>query len=355
VSDTVLGGVASFLDRTVRDQVERGYEVAVAIAPGELADGLTAAGARHLLWQAVPAPGPRTVAETVRLGKAIQAAAPDIVHLHSDKAGFAGRLALRGSIPTVFQPHAWSFVARTGLVGRAARRWERFAMRWTDAVLCVSEAECGAALSGGLRGRLEVVVNGVDLDEVTPADRGKARARLGLGDGVPLAVCVGRLHRQKNQSVLIEIWPAVRERVPGATLALVGDGPDRATLEASAGEGIVFTGEVPDVRDWLAAANVVAQPSRWEGLSLSLLEAMATARAVVVTDVPGMSEVVAGDAGALVAPEDPAALTEAVVGLLGDAVAADALGAAGRVRVERKYDARVQHDAIAALYDDLLR
>ena len=178
---------------------------------------------------------------------------------------------------------------------------------------------------------------------------------LGLGTDPFLAICVGRLHRQKNQGALLDAWPAVREAVPDARLVLVGDGPDREELEARAVEGVTFAGQRNDVRTWLAATNLVTQPSRWEGMSLSLLEALAAGRSVVVTDVPGMREVVVDGVGAVVPPDDIRALASAIAERLGDAERADAEGAAGRARVEANYDRRDQFEGIAALYRELLQ
>lgn len=74
---------------------------------------------------------------------------PDVLHAHSAKAGLAGRLAVRGGVPTVFQPHAWSFDAVGGATAALALRWERFGARWADRVLCVSEAERRAGEAEG--------------------------------------------------------------------------------------------------------------------------------------------------------------------------------------------------------------
>jgi glycosyltransferase involved in cell wall biosynthesis len=259
--------------------------------------------------------------------------------------------------PTVMQPHSWSFFARTGRIRDATLRWERFGARWADVVLCVSEDERRLGTDEGVEARYRVLPNGVDL-QAFPApsvgDRGSARERLGLGEEEPLAICVGRLHRQKNQAALLDAWPLVRSAVPSARLVLLGEGPDRDELAGRAVDGVTLAGQTSDVRSWLAAANVVAQPSRWEGMSLSLLEALAAARSVVVTDVPGMREVVVDGVGAVVPPEDVDALAAALAARLGDPERADAEGAAGRARVESHHDRREQFEGIAALYGELL-
>ena len=356
-SESTSGGVGEFLSALVADQLARGDSVAVAVpSAGPVPARLAERGARHMPWEAIPQPGPAMVPEARALRSIIRDVDPDVVHLHSSKAGIVGRLLLRRRRATIMQPHAWSFFARTGAVQRATLMWERLGARWADVVLCVSEDERRLAEEAGVKADYRVLPNGVDLERFAaprPGARERARERLGVGVE-PLAVCVGRLHRQKNQAALLDAWPAVRAAVPGARVALVGEGPDRDALAMRAVEGVDLIGQTDDVCGWLEAANVVVQPSRWEGMSLSLLEAMACARSVVVTDVSGMREVVSGDTGGVVPPGDRGALARAVAERLGDPEGADAEGAAGRRRVEQQHDRRVQLAGIAALYDELL-
>jgi glycosyltransferase involved in cell wall biosynthesis len=247
---------------------------------------------------------------------------------------------VRGRRPTVFQPHAWSFAAVTGPVATASLAWERLAARWADAVVCVSAGERGAGEAAGVRARRWAVIeNGVDLDRFRPADRAAARARLGLPAG-PLVVCVGRLSRQKGQDVLLRAWPPVS----GATLALVGDGPDRAALEAAAPPGVLFAGRRDDVADWYAAADVVAVPSRWEGMALAALEALACGRQVVGSDVAGMRELGPVD---VVPPDDAEALAAALAAALAEP--ADPATCRAAVR-----DLRETTAAIRGLYEEVL-
>ena len=169
---------------------------------------------------------------------------PDVLHLHSSKAGLAGRLAARGRLPTVFQPRGWSFEAVTGPKRAAAVAWERFGARWAAAVVCVSEGERERGEGEGIHARWHVIANGVDLNVHEPADaadRAQSRQRLELGEG-PLVVCVGRLTRQKGQDILLDAWPEILRRVPDARLALVGDGPMREALVQRAMPSVIFAG-----------------------------------------------------------------------------------------------------------------
>ena len=360
VSETTAGGVGRFLTYLLPHQVEAGDDVALAVsAQGEVPGQLAAGGVRHYPWEVSPRPTPRLPAEVRALGTIVRDFDPDVVHLHSSKAGLAGRLLLRRRRPTLFQPHAWSFFAVEGLVRRATLGWERAGARWADVILCVSDDERRNGFEQGVRPpEYRVLPHGVDLERwpaPEPGARERARSALGLDPAEPLAVCVGRLHRQKRQHALLDVWPAVRAAVPGARLALVGEGPDRADLEARAVEGVIFTGEVDDVREWMLAASIAVQPSKWEaGTPLSALEALACARTIVFTDAPGLRDAAAHGVGAMVPLDDDGPLRDAIVARLGDPALAEAEGRDARELIERRYDLRQELDAIRELQAELV-
>jgi glycosyltransferase involved in cell wall biosynthesis len=342
----------------LEEQQARGVRVLLACPPrGEFSTEAAAAGVEVVSWEAGRNPGPAVAPETVRLARILSRTGPDVVHLHSSKAGLAGRLALRGRLPTVFQPHGWSFEVPSGAFQRVVVAWERFAARWADALVCVSEGEAARGAAAGIDARWAVVPTGIDLAAFPAADehaRAAARGRLGLGSR-RLVVCVGRLSRAKGQDVLLDAWPLVRNAVPDAELVLIGDGPDRPLLERRAVPGTIFVGERRDVSDWLAAADVAVMPSRWEGMSLVLLEAMATSRSVVATDVAGVREALGETSSAIVPVEDRDALGEALVRRLLDPALARAEGEAARSRAAATYDFSRTTGALTELYEDVLR
>jgi len=351
-------GVPQVAGDLVADQVRRGWEVTVA-CPHEcdLRGSAEEVGARYLRWEAKRAPGPSVPGEVRRLAVLVREAAPDLVHLHSAKAGLAGRLAIRGRRTTVFQPHAWSFEAVRGPLRSAPVAWERAAARWASATVCVSEGERRRGESVGVGGRFAVVPNGVDLSRwppAGPADRAAARRELGMGDR-PLVLCVGRLSAHKGQDVLAKAWPLVTQRAPGTELVLVGEGPSRAELEAAAPPGVRFAGKRNDVGVWLAAAEVVVIPSRWEaGLPLVAMEAMARGRSVVAADVAGVREGLEGGCGSVVPVGAAQPLAMALTERLADPALRSREGAAGRRRVEERYDLRRTTALMVELYDSVL-
>lgn len=350
-------GVPRAVVRLVFDQVTRGWAVHVA-APdrGEWAGLLGAAEVTRHVWEASRGPGFTLPSEMRRLRKIVEEVKPDLIHLHSSKAGLAGRLITRSSIPTIFQPHGWSWWAAPKGSRSAVRAWERFAMRWTDVVICVSDRERSLAVAGGIRGRLHVIPNGVDTTAIGPAseaDRRDARRALGL-ENAPTAVCVGRLHHAKGQDILLRAWPSVLRALPDATLYLVGDGPEMPNLVAMAGSGVSFMGHRTDVPAWLAAADVVVIPSRWEGMSLAMLEAMAVARCVVTTDVPGARQALGTQAEAIVPATDTDALAGALVRRLADPDLARSEGMAARAKAEGAFDLPKITAEVAVLYLELV-
>jgi glycosyltransferase involved in cell wall biosynthesis len=357
VSVPTSDGVATVALGYIRDQVERGWNVTVACpSDGDLGYSAREAGATVRWWDAGRGRGPghSVLGEAARLKRIVGLTHPDVVHLHSSEAGLVGRLVLRDKIPTVFQPHAWSFLAARSGVQRASIRWERYAARWTSELVCVSETERQLGESLGVLGSFSVVPNGIDVSRFRPQgprDRVAARKQLGLDD-VPTAVCVGRLSIQKGQQDLLLDWPAIRARVPEAQLVLVGDGPDRASLEqlAQGLEGVRLVGQRTDVAAWMGAADVVVIPSRWEGMALVPLEAMACARSVVATDVNGIVDSVPPQAGAIVPVDDAGALVAAVVRRLTDPVLAEDEGWNGRSHVEIHHDGDASARELSRVY-----
>jgi glycosyltransferase involved in cell wall biosynthesis len=145
----------------------------------------------------------------------------------------------------------------------------------------------------------------------------------------------------------------VLDRVPDAELVLIGEGPDRNHLETLLAPGVTLAGYRDDAIDWICAADVVVQPSRWEALSIVMLEAMGCGRSLVMTDVDGVREVMDGT-GAIVPVEDAAAVADAVVPRLVDPELRTAEGQNARARIEAFHTLERAADEIAAVYAETL-
>lgn len=313
VSQPTVAGAAQCVADWADGLRARGWRVAVA-CPGDGWLGRVAAeaGVEVFHWDAVHEPHRGLVGEFNQLSSILADFRPDVVHLNGAKAGLVGRQVVRGRLPTAFSPHSWSTSAADGIKSRAALLWERAATRWTDVIISVSEGEAAEGRGLGIDGRYVVARNGVDVTTIAPLDpatRHTERLRRGIDREHRVVVCVGRLHRQKGHDILLSAWPTVANG--GRTLYLVGEGPLAAELRtAHRRADVVFTGGVERAEAllWMQVADLVVVPSRWEGMALVPLEALAVGTPLVITDVTGASETVTDDCGQVVPRHDPAAL-----------------------------------------------
>lgn len=223
----------------------------------------------------------------------------------------------------------------------------RFAAARVDAFVCVSADAAELARRQGVREQaVRVLTNGIDLE--------RFRADAYAGDGP--CVVVARLTAEKDVATLLDAAARVVAEVPEFRLLVAGDGPCRAELEAQAqrlnlSERVEFLGTVRDVPPLLARCRLFVLPSKTEGISLTLLEAMASGLPVVATRVGGNPEVVAdGETGLLVPSGDPAALGQALVRLYREPDLAKRFGRAGRERVEKHFDLARMIREYEALY-----
>jgi sugar transferase (PEP-CTERM/EpsH1 system associated) len=222
------------------------------------------------------------------------------------------------------------------LMRREARllaAFERSIAARVRASLFVSDAEAQLFRDGAAHGEIRVVENGIDASvfdpaHVTPVDQAG-----------PLIVFTGQMDYAPNIDAVTwfarAVLPSIRASVPGARFAIVGRAPT-AAVKALAGDAVIVTGAVPDVRGWLAAASVCVAPLQIaRGIQNKVLEAMAMARPVIAS-----REAAEGiDHGGLIRIADGAeAFANAVVALIQDPAAADALGAAARAQALARYD-----------------
>jgi glycosyltransferase involved in cell wall biosynthesis len=287
----------------------------------------------------------------------------DIVNPHLFRstvvaAPLARRHGVRAVVETYHGREGW----RRGPV-RGCFWPDRVVCRFLDRVIAVSEAAAEFLVEGKgyPASKVTVVPNGRDLSTFVPGlHREAARKELGLDRATPVVGVVGRLDAQKGHTYLLAAWPAVRRGLPDARLLVIGDGSLRAQLEAEARErgiadSVVFTGFRTDVPRLLDALDVLALPSLYEGMPLTVIEAAAMAVPVVATAVDGTPEVVRdGETGHLVPPADPPALARALLALLGDPDQARALGQAGRRRALERFDVRRHVEATARVYRSVL-
>ncbi len=328
-----------FLLALMRGARARGHEVVGACADGPLLDPVRAEGFRVATLPPMRSLSPGEQARALRaLLRLMRDEKPDLAHAHMPIAGFLGRLAARmARVPRVaYTCHGFLFNQPGPWTRRAASLGlEWLGGRMTDVFLTVSEAEAADARRLGLARNPIAVGNGRDPARFHPdaAARARIRAELGLPLNQVAVAVVSRLVRHKGH---LELAAAMQE-VPGAELWVVGErlltdrGEDiTAALHAAGlGKRLRLLGYREDIPSLLAAADIFALPSHFEGLPMSVIEAMLTGLPVVATDIRGPREqVVDGETGFLVPPREIGPLARARARLARDSSLRARLGEA---------------------------
>lgn len=294
-----------------------------------------------------------------RLWRWLRASKPEIVHTHLFTADTWGRLVARlAGVPLVFSTvhsvNSWQ--------GRVHRLVDRMlALVTTRLIACTAQVADKLQHQDGINGtRIVTLANGVDLQRfagVTPVDLAQVLGASGSG---PWLAVLGRLESVKGQAYLLECLALLRDQGVAFRCVLIGDGPERDALVEQVArlqllESVWFAGFRREVPAWLAAIDVLVIPSRWEGLPMALLEAMALGKPVVAHAVGGIPDVVRdGQEGLLVSPRHPEQMVQALARLLGDVPLRQQMGARAQARVRAHFSAESLSRAYERLYLDAM-
>jgi glycosyltransferase involved in cell wall biosynthesis len=351
-----VGGAENVLVRLSHELVTRGHRVSVAGGQGELDADLARLGVQRFLISDRKRSLFGSAVAAVRTADAVRDFRPDVIHAHNARVTAIAAAAARLAAPRRPPPVLATF---HGVVPAEQRR-AALLLRPARRVACVSQDLADALVANGVdRRRLAVVANAVDLSGPLSSKRRSAIDReLGLA-GAQVVSAVGRLVPQKAHERFLEAAALVRAVLPDTRFLVIGDGPLRPSLEEKAaqlglGRAAIFTGTRRDARDIIARSEVVVFTSRWEGLSIVALEALAAAVPVVAPDVHGMQELLRGGAGLLVEPS-AASVASAVCDLLGDGARRGEMGERGREVVARRYSPDLMVERYLELYGGLLR
>lgn len=237
----------------------------------------------------------------------------DLLHTHKFASNAWGALLSRTSgVPLIAHEHNFSEQASKvkGLISK------RLIAKHAQHIICVSQSVADTEQQSGTPSSLlEVIPNGVHLNAAI--NRSEARAELGLSDTAFVVGIVGRLRPEKAHEVLLNATALAKESGVDITLCIVGDGPQKNDLEAltnqlGISDSTIWAGERRDAARLASAFDTAVICSHWEGLPLAALEAMAAKVPLIATKVGGLVDLLEGDAGLLVPPANPKALSEAL-------------------------------------------
>ncbi len=279
-----------------------------------------------------------TVAAWLHLARILHAWRPHVIHTQLSRADWIGRAAgARFKIPvvtTMQNVHSRMYRAEfSPLAAWIGRAMDRTTVPLAACVVAVSAAVAADARRAGVRS-VEVIPNGLDLNQLSlDASRDEARRMLAVDPGDFVIIALSLLKKQKGIDTLVHAATGLGERGAGMRALIFGEGDQRAEIEeliqkaAPGGMRVELRGWVPQARHWLRGADAYVMPSRWEGLPVALLEAMARGLPCLVTAAPGIEDIVSDQANGWVVPADnPAALADGLARLMERRAEAHLLG-----------------------------
>ena len=303
----------------------------------------------------------KAVRDVRRLIKKYQ---PDILYMHSTKAGVTGRLANIGfkSI-CVYNPHGWSFNMKCGCLKKSVYALiERMLAPLCSKIIAISNFEKQSALDNHIckENKIVEISNGIDVMEYVQQISSYTREKLHIPQNAMIIGTVGRLDQQKAPDVFVNAAMLIKQKIPTAFFIMVGDGGQRVEIEemikkAGLQECFLITGWVSSPREYVELFDVALLLSRWEGFGLVLPEYMAAEKAIVATAVDAIPDIIQdGKNGLLVEPNDPQAVCEAVLRLQESAELRNRLVQHAKREVYQRFDVKRVAKEHEKLFYDLL-
>jgi len=290
---------------------------------------------------------------------------PDIVHTHSSKAGILGRYAARkaGAKAVIHTIHGLAFTASTSpIVNHVYKKLEKRAAPLTDKIVCVAQAMADESLAAGIGvpQQYVVVYSGMETEPFIrpPLPRAEIRKQLGFTDEHIVVGTIARLFHLKGHEDLLDIAAALCRQFPDLRFLWIGDGIQRPRFEQQMQQmglrdRFVLTGMVPpqQVPQLTAAMDILAHPSRREGLARALPQGSLAGVPTITYDIDGAREgVIDGRTGFVLPPFDKDKLSASIAALAADSDLRRRMGIAGREFALQRFAASTMVDALQKVY-----
>jgi len=352
-----IGGITNYMVTLAKAINEKGHYVIVATSGGDMEKELDRCGASHrrVGLNTKNEFSPKVLAAIFKLSKIIKDEKVDIVHAHTRVSQVACFFACRiAGVPYVTTCH-----------GFFKKRLRSLFDTWGVKVIAISDA-VKAHLIEDLsvkEDRIELIYSGVDVDrfskDYSRDEVDKLKGSIGLNDG-PVIGTIGRLSPVKGQRFLIEAMADIITQKKDVQCLIVGNGPEEKALRdmvksLKIERSIHFASADPDTHKFLSIMDVFVFPSVKEGLGIALLEALASGKSCVASDVGGIGDIIKDGYNGLLTPVgDVAGLAEAISSLLDNADLRKKMEASGRALVKEKFSLDSMGDSVINLYKKVL-
>jgi glycosyltransferase involved in cell wall biosynthesis len=329
-----LGGAQSHVYILIKHLISRGIEVSLAVGKsGWLSDRVHKIGGEVTIINSLvhPIRPHKDLLAVMHVRRWLAEECPDCLHCHSSKAGLVGRVAAKTlKIPTVFTAHGWAFTEGASLKRKLiAIPLEKIISHLTGMIICVSYYDYMRAVKFKIakNSLLKVIHNGIDDTDY----------RTTYSDRPPKIVCVARFAPPKQQTKLVEALSFLNDR--SWTLKFIGDGPDQTHVMKKVKalgleHRVQFLGARDDVPRLLAESDIFVLPSFYEGLPISIIEAMRAGLPVIASNVGGVNELLNSKTGILIENKSEVSLKNALLKLIEDTQLRKRLGKGGRFAYE---------------------
>jgi glycosyltransferase involved in cell wall biosynthesis len=365
ITSTGVGGAEKILYYTVTGLDSTKYSISLCSLKerGEIAKELEKCGVQIHCLRMVNKEGVigwlSSIITLFRLFSYLRKLRPTIVHSFLFRANILARIA--GYLTGV--PIIISSIRVMGGEKEFFHFLERMTSFVVDRYVTVSESVKGYIIQKSKIPveKVSVIYNGVNIKNCDSLQVQNVKLSFSREAGNIILMTVGRLHKQKGHYYLIHAISKVKKEVLKIRLLIIGEGEEEKNLKnlvksLDLTDQIIFTGLKYDVENILPIAELFILPSLWEGMPNAVLEAMATGKPVVATEVGGIPElVIHGETGLLVPPKDSDALASAIIDLLQDKLKAKKMGEVGRIRVEEHFNISKTVEKTESLYQELLK
>lgn len=360
----IYGGAERYLITLIEGMDRQDFDIEVILsnkAPERLCQALEALDITQI--PIPPIAGKLDFSGILRHIACFRGRRPDIVHfnlsnpLHGQYAMLSARLA---NVP--YQIATLHLPPRSTTPTQRGRFFERKTVCRLDKLIAVCNASRQLMVThfGINPSKTEAIYNGIDLNAFDHEAVTLSSSNIRSEETIILG-SVGRLSKQKGYDTLLEAMPMVLKEVPNLRLLIAGEGPEETNLKSQCerlelDKLVNFLGMRTDIPSLIGSFDVFVLPSRYESFPITILEVMAASKPIVSTSVDGIPESVAEEStGLLVPPENPEALSQALIRLLKDNELRKQMGVSARARVEKNFTLKQMVENTQAIYREILQ